>query len=97
MNLKLIIIRLSTGIKSLGGLIGEYIMSKHNHYPPTSIWNISVNDKEVAAYEKLIAAAPDLFAACQSVEKWWLETGQHNFSGAPIGIFMLREAIEKAT
>ncbi len=48
------------------------------------------------ANARLIAAAPDLLAACEAVEEWWLREGMNLFGGAPGCVFMVRSAIPKA-
>lgn len=49
------------------------------------------------ANARLIAAAPCLLEACEAIEAWWLETGQHGQLGAPAAVFMARAAVAKAT
>ena len=39
------------------------------------------------------AVRADLLAAAKEVEAWWLREGQHAFNAAPVGMFMLRQAI----
>lgn len=42
------------------------------------------------------APALDLLEAAKAVEAWWVAEGQHISHGAPVGMFMLRQAISKA-
>lgn len=46
---------------------------------------------------RLAAAAPDMLAALEAVEEWWLTVQMHKESGAPYAIFAVRAAIAKAT
>ena len=51
---------------------------------------------KLALPEEPAPPAPDLLEAAKAVEAWWVSEGQHISHGAPVGMFMLRQAISKA-
>lgn len=61
------------------------------------VYSTAFRDQEnQMANAHLIAAAPDLYAALEAVEEWWLTDMMHKMDGAPACIFMARAALAKA-